>query len=214
MCLEHWHLRLLRSYKGWLGHCWCNWKIWGNSEPIGRWNGYNVKTIFINVYALWSLDEKKRLWENILQVKTSKEGIWILLGYFNSVRNPGERMNSVFPPTQLLPSTTSSGRQVYLNTIYGVENALTCGVIALNLANSTGSSIALILYLSSRMSASLPSCVSSQIIPLLSSSLIIWTLALSRSDSSTHGSFEKELILLWWRLGSHIIWSEPRMKSW
>ncbi|XP_076938943.1 uncharacterized protein LOC143607350 [Bidens hawaiensis] len=50
----------------------------------------------LNVYAPKRTVDNRGLWERILSIKESNNGLWILLGDFNSVRSMEERRNSVF----------------------------------------------------------------------------------------------------------------------
>ncbi|XP_076881681.1 uncharacterized protein LOC143529882 [Bidens hawaiensis] len=60
--------------------------------------GVDQEFCIMNVYASQGAVEKRDLWDQILNVKEGNEGIWILLGDFNSVKNPEERHNTFFNP--------------------------------------------------------------------------------------------------------------------
>ncbi|XP_023763810.1 uncharacterized protein LOC111912319 [Lactuca sativa] len=63
---------------------------------IGDWEGIPDNTILANIYGPHDLDEKKRLWDELLQIKRERQGTWILFGDFNTVRRREERLNSHF----------------------------------------------------------------------------------------------------------------------
>lgn len=50
----------------------------------------------INVYAPQRREEKRRLWDKIMDLKREFSGMWVMLGDFNSVRWQEERRNSRF----------------------------------------------------------------------------------------------------------------------
>lgn len=50
----------------------------------------------LNVYAPQVLSEKRKLWNKILELKNSVNGHWVMIGDFNEVRYPEDRLNSVF----------------------------------------------------------------------------------------------------------------------
>ncbi|XP_022013995.1 uncharacterized protein LOC110913477 [Helianthus annuus] len=57
-----------------------------------------VRLNIINVYAPQHNEEKRNLWEKILQVMQSGQGWWVVFGDFNTVRNTDERKISKFDP--------------------------------------------------------------------------------------------------------------------
>ncbi|KAL4589627.1 hypothetical protein LXL04_002535 [Taraxacum kok-saghyz] len=63
---------------------------------IGTWANIPGHTIIANVYGPHSPQEKKTLWEELIQIKSQKAGTWIILGDFNTVRTREERYNSQF----------------------------------------------------------------------------------------------------------------------
>ena len=63
---------------------------------IGTWVDIPGHTIIANVYGPHSPQEKKMLWEELIQIKNQKAGTWIILGDFNTVRTREERYNSQF----------------------------------------------------------------------------------------------------------------------
>ncbi|KAJ0899055.1 putative RNA-directed DNA polymerase [Helianthus annuus] len=50
----------------------------------------------MNIYAPNDPLSRRGLWAEILEVKNSLEGMWVLMGDFNEVRDAGERLNSDF----------------------------------------------------------------------------------------------------------------------
>nr|GEY09596.1 hypothetical protein [Tanacetum cinerariifolium] len=88
------------------------WKlrqIWGNSEfdfvtspargmsggIISLWNNrFNIR--WINVYAPQNLSRKIDLWNSLLSLTASWDGVVVMMGDFNEVRNAGERHGSNF----------------------------------------------------------------------------------------------------------------------
>ncbi|XP_021999376.1 uncharacterized protein LOC110896220 [Helianthus annuus] len=50
----------------------------------------------VNVYAYNDPVERRALWEELLLLKKSLEGMWVFGGDFNDVRDPSERFNSDF----------------------------------------------------------------------------------------------------------------------
>lgn len=63
---------------------------------IGRWKGQDGNTIFANIYAPQAACDKVKLWTDLLNIIRSKVGRWVIFGDFNAVRNPTERLNSVY----------------------------------------------------------------------------------------------------------------------
>ncbi|KAL5137899.1 Transposon TX1 uncharacterized protein [Glycine soja] len=61
----------------------------------GWWIKENKKVFTINVYAPCDLQGKRDQWEQLLQLKSSyQEGLWCILGDFNSIRHQHERLSS------------------------------------------------------------------------------------------------------------------------
>ncbi|XP_021979161.1 uncharacterized protein LOC110875270 [Helianthus annuus] len=50
----------------------------------------------INVYAPNDAASRRAVWVEILGIRNSLQGLWIIMGDFNEVRNASERMNSEF----------------------------------------------------------------------------------------------------------------------
>ena len=63
---------------------------------VGTLQGSSEDLIIANVYAPQGQSEKNMLWLNLLRLINTWNGTWILLGDFNDVRTPEERMNSAF----------------------------------------------------------------------------------------------------------------------
>ena len=59
----------------------------------GVWIGEAQKVHIVNIYVPCDIHNKRVLWDSIKQLKNlSPDGLWCLLGDFNSVRNPSERV--------------------------------------------------------------------------------------------------------------------------
>ena len=65
---------------------------------LGNLVGINGLTGIINIYGPQSSHEKSKLWNELLSLKSSILATWILMGDFNVVRRPEERINSVCCP--------------------------------------------------------------------------------------------------------------------
>ncbi|KAF5791018.1 putative RNA-directed DNA polymerase [Helianthus annuus] len=57
-----------------------------------------VRVNIVNVYAPNDPVNRRTLWAELIQVKETFPGMWILMGDFNDVRSPEERKNSEFVP--------------------------------------------------------------------------------------------------------------------
>ena len=61
----------------------------------GTWIKENKRVFIINVYAPCELQGKREQWAELLQLKSSyQEGLWCVLGDFNSIRHREERLSS------------------------------------------------------------------------------------------------------------------------
>lgn len=56
----------------------------------------NGQIAVVNVYGPKLASEKAKLWSVLINLKQSKQATWIILGDFNDVRGPKERINSSF----------------------------------------------------------------------------------------------------------------------
>ncbi|XP_023737696.1 uncharacterized protein LOC111885684 [Lactuca sativa] len=65
----------------------------------GTWDGIPGTTNLVNVYGPHDPSEKRRLWEQLGQIKGEMEGTWIIFDDFNTVRRREERLNSQFCPS-------------------------------------------------------------------------------------------------------------------
>ncbi|KAJ0757712.1 putative RNA-directed DNA polymerase [Helianthus annuus] len=54
------------------------------------------KINFVNVYAPNEASSRRALWSELLAIRNSLQGLWVLMGDFNEVRSANERMNSEF----------------------------------------------------------------------------------------------------------------------
>ena len=61
----------------------------------GKWLVEEFNCIVVNVYAPCGLEEKNRLWEDLLQLKIKFTGSWCFAGDFNTVRFADERKGYV-----------------------------------------------------------------------------------------------------------------------
>ncbi|XP_022026111.1 uncharacterized protein LOC110926710 [Helianthus annuus] len=62
----------------------------------GRITGDQVDTTIVNVCAPTVQSSRRQLWNEILTLKQSIQGQWMILGDFNEVRFPQDRFNSQF----------------------------------------------------------------------------------------------------------------------
>ena len=61
----------------------------------GMWIKDNKRISIINVYAPCDIHRKRQQWDEILQLKTSsQEGLWCVVGDFNSIRHQDERVSA------------------------------------------------------------------------------------------------------------------------
>ena len=68
-----------------------------NFLMIGGWlKEGNLKVNVINVYGPKSRAQKQLVWQSLKSIMEHHEGIWIILGDFNTVRSADERKNTVF----------------------------------------------------------------------------------------------------------------------
>lgn len=61
----------------------------------GNWCGISVKMNFINVYAPDDIDERSQLWSDLLRMKRSGHGIWLVMGDYNEVREKGDIFSEI-----------------------------------------------------------------------------------------------------------------------
>ncbi|KAJ0638467.1 putative RNA-directed DNA polymerase [Helianthus annuus] len=66
----------------------------------GRLIHQNCRINLVNVYAPNDAVLRRELWSNLLQVRNSLQGIWVMMGDFNEVREPADRQNSEFVASQ------------------------------------------------------------------------------------------------------------------
>lgn len=102
----------------------------------GHWLGFPGTTTLVNVYGPQSIQEKRKLWADLLDLKRSIDGTWVFLGDFNAVRYEQERLNSRFCRILLLTSTISLQMLAYMNSVWGVGNSLTSVMMGENSVNS------------------------------------------------------------------------------
>lgn len=63
---------------------------------VGSLQGCRDDLIIANVYAPQGQSEKNILWADLTSLVNNLNGLWILLGDFNELRSPEERLNSTF----------------------------------------------------------------------------------------------------------------------
>jgi len=60
---------------------------------VGKWRQETQTLYIINIYSPCDIQSKRVLWDNIKQLKNQNpEGLWCILGDFNSIRTPVERV--------------------------------------------------------------------------------------------------------------------------
>ncbi|KAD3641569.1 hypothetical protein E3N88_30793 [Mikania micrantha] len=62
----------------------------------GSNTGFTETFHVLNVYGPQDLNAKKLLWDELEALKLSHPGIWVMMGDFNEVRTPTDRLNWVF----------------------------------------------------------------------------------------------------------------------
>ncbi|KAJ0907900.1 putative RNA-directed DNA polymerase [Helianthus annuus] len=62
----------------------------------GQIVGESFDLTIINIYAPNIPTERRQLWEKLLTLREAIQGMWVLIGDFNEVRVPSDRLNSVF----------------------------------------------------------------------------------------------------------------------
>ncbi|XP_022017530.1 uncharacterized protein LOC110917248 [Helianthus annuus] len=62
----------------------------------GELRNRGVDINVVNVYAFNDPLDRRLLWRDLLDVKSSRSGLWVFVGDFNDVRHPAERLNSEF----------------------------------------------------------------------------------------------------------------------
>lgn len=59
----------------------------------GIWHGYGERVVILNIYSPCDVNMKRILWDQIKQLRrASNVGHWCILGDFNSIRRPSERV--------------------------------------------------------------------------------------------------------------------------
>ncbi|GJT47588.1 putative RNA-directed DNA polymerase, eukaryota, reverse transcriptase zinc-binding domain protein [Tanacetum coccineum] len=80
--------------------------VWGNSQfdfacsSARGMSGGDVHIRWITIYAPQSLSNKIALWSSLLQLTVTWDGILVMMGDFNEVREAGDRYGSVFNDRQ------------------------------------------------------------------------------------------------------------------
>ncbi|XP_021995640.1 uncharacterized protein LOC110892801 [Helianthus annuus] len=65
----------------------------------GSAKGLAQKINILNTHAPNDLPGRRTLWDSIVDIKMQLAGFWVILGDFNDVRQPHERVNSRYDPT-------------------------------------------------------------------------------------------------------------------
>jgi len=71
------------------------WRVNGKGFILleGMWIQENQRVFIVNIYAPCDIQSKCALWDFVKQLKNlSPDGLWCLLGDFNSMRHPSERV--------------------------------------------------------------------------------------------------------------------------
>jgi endonuclease/exonuclease/phosphatase family metal-dependent hydrolase len=58
----------------------------------------NCRLNIFNIYAPCSFQVRRPLWDTLLSLRSSRDGLWVALGDFNEVCSEDERLNSIFNP--------------------------------------------------------------------------------------------------------------------
>lgn len=62
----------------------------------GKWIGHTDIINFVNVYAPNIPGIRSQLWEDLLVIKNSIQGLWVFMGDFNDVRGKDDRLSAYF----------------------------------------------------------------------------------------------------------------------
>ncbi|XP_022024883.1 uncharacterized protein LOC110925224 [Helianthus annuus] len=62
----------------------------------GELFGENTELVVVNIYAPNIGTERRRVWDKLLAIRNSIQGLWLIIGDFNEVRVPEDRWNSNF----------------------------------------------------------------------------------------------------------------------
>ncbi|KAJ9560860.1 hypothetical protein OSB04_006020 [Centaurea solstitialis] len=68
----------------------------GDVARKGKWSGVDIKIGLLNIYGPHKKADKEILWRNLLNVISTQDCVWILLGDFNAVRRQEERSGTFF----------------------------------------------------------------------------------------------------------------------
>jgi len=61
---------------------------------VGEWIREEQQVNIVTVYSPCDIHNKRLLWDTVRQLKAALEGLWCILGDFNSIRDPDERFGS------------------------------------------------------------------------------------------------------------------------
>lgn len=70
-------------------------KVIGNDfiMLVGKWIKEAQQVFIVNIYSPCDIQSKRMLWDSVKQLKTpTPGGLWCILGDFNSIRDPTERL--------------------------------------------------------------------------------------------------------------------------
>jgi len=74
----------------------------------GVWTQEAQKVFIVNIYAPCDVHSKGALWDSVRQLKNlNPAGLWCLLGDFNSIRHPSERVACLRGGWMTTPSVSS-----------------------------------------------------------------------------------------------------------
>lgn len=62
----------------------------------GKWNGMSNDVVVVNIYGPHSDEQKKNMWDKLVQLISSVSAAWVLCGDFNEVRVQDDRFNCNF----------------------------------------------------------------------------------------------------------------------
>ncbi|XP_071687140.1 uncharacterized protein [Rutidosis leptorrhynchoides] len=62
----------------------------------GNWKCAGTELIIVNVYGPHTDDLKKKMWDDLRDVMSYDNAMWVILGDFNEVRSKSERKNTIF----------------------------------------------------------------------------------------------------------------------
>ena len=68
---------------------------------VGKWIQEDQTVNIISIYSPCYIQSKRVLWESVRKLKSqSQDGLWCILGDFNTIRNPTERTGACHRGTE------------------------------------------------------------------------------------------------------------------